>query len=79
MATASRTAHGGARRLDAITNEQVQKLKLSLTHRVPKTVNNVLTLLNTLLKKAVEWNELERLPCTIRFTSFDTVSVRTWR
>ena len=56
----------GARRLDAITNEQVQKLKLALTHRAPKTVNNVLTLLNTLLKKAVEWNELDRLPCTIR-------------
>lgn len=56
----------GARRLDAITNEQVQKLKLALTHRVAKTVNNVLTLLNTLLKKAVEWNELDRLPCTIR-------------
>jgi len=29
-------------------------------------VNNVLTLLSTLLKKAVEWGELERLPCTIK-------------
>ena len=43
----------GAQRLDAITNEQVQKLTLASTHRAPKTVNNVLTLLNTLLKKAV--------------------------
>jgi hypothetical protein len=25
--------------LDAITNEQVQKLKLALAHRAPKTVN----------------------------------------
>ena len=45
----------GAKRLDAITNEQVQRLKLTLANRAPKTVNNVLTLLSTLLKKAVEW------------------------
>jgi len=56
----------GAKRLDAITNEQVQRLKLTLADRAPKTVNNVLTLLSTLLKKAVEWGELERLPCTIK-------------
>jgi integrase len=34
--------------------------------RAPKTVNNVLTVLSTLLKKAVEWGELERLPCAIK-------------
>jgi integrase len=51
----------GPKRLDAITNEQVQRLKLALTHRAPKTVNNVLTVL-----KAVEWGELERLPCAIK-------------
>lgn len=56
----------GPKRLDAITNEQVQRLKLALTHRSPKTVNNVLTVLSTLLKKAVEWGELERLPCAIK-------------
>lgn len=56
----------GAKRLDAITNEQVQRLKLALTHRAPKTVNNVLTVLRTMLKKAVEWGELDRLPCTIK-------------
>ena len=38
----------GAKRLDAITNEQVQRLKLALSHRAPKTVNNVLTVLSTL-------------------------------
>jgi hypothetical protein len=38
-----------SKRLDAITNEQVQRLKLALTHRAPKTVNNVLTVLSTLL------------------------------
>ena len=45
----------GSRRLDAITNEQVQRLKLALSERAPKTVNNVLTVLSSLLKKAVEW------------------------
>jgi integrase len=44
----------------------VQRLKLALSHRSPKTVNNVLTVLSTLLKKAVEWGELERLPCAIK-------------
>ena len=44
----------------------VQRLKLALSDRAPKTVNNVLTVLSTLLKKAVEWGELERLPCTIK-------------
>ena len=28
--------------------------------------NNVLTVLNVLLKKAVEWDVIERMPCTIR-------------
>jgi integrase len=56
----------GAKRLDAITNEQVQRLKLALSERSPKTVNNVLTVLSTLLKKAVEWGEIERLPCVIK-------------
>ena len=56
----------GPKRLDAITNEHVQKLKLSLLQRKPKTVNNVLTVLNTVLKKAVEWGELDKLPCTIK-------------
>jgi integrase len=56
----------GSKRLDAISNEQVQRLKLALANRAPKTVNNVLTVLSTLLKKAVEWGELERLPCAIK-------------
>ena len=56
----------GLKPLDAISNEQVQRLKLALTNRAPKTVNNVLTVLSTLLKKAVEWGELERLPCAIK-------------
>src|SRR5712691_7076291 len=56
----------GNKRLDAITTESVQQLKHQLTDRAPKTVNNVLTVLNVLLKKAVEWDVIDRIPCTIR-------------
>ncbi len=56
----------GSKKLDAITTEQVQQLKHHLRHRAPKTVNNVLTVLNVLLKKAVEWNVIDRMPCMIR-------------
>jgi len=56
----------GAKRLDAITTSDVQKLKHRLREHAPKTVNNVLTVLSVLLKKAVEWDVIERVPCTIR-------------
>jgi len=56
----------GSKRLDAITNEDVQRLKRALAERAPKTVNNVLTVLSTMLKAAVEWDIIERVPCTIR-------------
>jgi integrase len=56
----------GDKRLNAITNEHVQRLKLKLANKSPKTVNNVLTVLSILLKTAVEWGELDRLPCTIK-------------
>lgn len=32
----------------------------------PKTVNNALAVLSVLLKKAVEWGVIDRMPCTIR-------------
>jgi integrase len=56
----------GSKRLDAITNEAVQRLKHDLRSKSVKTVNNVLTVLNVLLKKAVEWEVIERMPCNIR-------------
>ncbi len=52
----------GHKRLDAISAEDVQQLK----GKSPKTVNNILTVLNTLLKKAVEWGVLDRMSCTIK-------------
>ena len=56
----------GSQRLDTITNEDVQRLKVRLGIRAPSTVNNVLTVLSTLLKTAVAWDILERVPCTIQ-------------
>jgi integrase len=44
----------------------VQRLKLALVERAPETVNDVLTVLSTLLNRAMEWGELQRLPCTIK-------------
>lgn len=56
----------GAKKLDEITNEDVQHLKGHLHGKSSKTVNNVLSVLNTLLKVAVEWDVIDRMPCTIR-------------
>ena len=56
----------GARKLDAITTEDIQRLKAMLRGKSAKTVNNVLTVLNVLLKKASEWDVIERVPCVIR-------------
>jgi hypothetical protein len=44
----------GSKKLDAITNEDVQRLKGRLVKKAAKTVNNILTVLNVVLKKAVE-------------------------
>ena len=56
--------------------EQVQRVKKHLATRKPKTVNNVLTVLNTLLKKAVEWGVIDRMPCTIRLLRVAKPSAR---
>ena len=66
----------GTKRLDAITNAEVQDLKAQLRDRAPKTVNNVLGVLSVLLKKAVEWEVVERMPCTIRLLPTPKPSVR---
>ena len=56
----------GHQNIDAITSEDVQHLKGRLSTKAAKTVNNILTVLNVLLKKALEWNVIDRVPCTIR-------------
>jgi integrase len=65
----------GTKKLDAITIEQVQELKYALRSRSPKTVNNVLTTLNVTLKTAVDWDVIERMPCTIRLLKVPKPSV----
>lgn len=64
----------GARRLDAITTEQIQRLKHSLHDSSAKTVNNILAVLNILLKKAVEWSVIAQMPCSIRLLPIPTPS-----
>ena len=54
------------RRLDDIHDADVQKLKAELADLSPKTVNNVLCVLNTMLKVAVEWNVLEAMPARVK-------------
>ena len=56
----------GNRPLDRISTEDVQRFKTKLAKKSPKTVNNILTVLNVLLKKAVEWGVISQMPCTIR-------------
>ena len=56
----------GRHKLDAISTEDIQRLKSRLGSKAPKTVNNVLTTLNTLLKVAVEWGVIDETPCTIK-------------
>jgi integrase len=56
----------GHKRLDAIKSEDVQRLKRNLEAKSPKTVNNILAVLSVLLKKAVEWEVIERMPCTVK-------------
>ena len=55
----------GHKLLNAITNEDVQRLKSWMVTKSPKTVNNALAVLSVLLKKAVEWDVIDRMPCTI--------------
>jgi integrase len=56
----------GDKRLDAISNEDIQALKLRLQNRSPKTANNVLTVVSVLLKTAVEWQVIDALPCRVK-------------
>ncbi len=62
----------GSRRLDSLRNEDIQTLKADMATKGAKTVNNVLTALSKCLKVAVEWDVMERVPCTIRLLKVST-------
>ncbi len=55
----------GGMALDAITTQAVQQMKGELSVKAAKTVNNVLTVLNVLLKTAVSWGVIDRMPCAV--------------
>ncbi len=55
----------GKKRLDMISDRDVQGLKGSLAERKPKTVNNILTVLGNTLRVAVRWKVIATMPCSI--------------
>ena len=65
----------GKTRLDAIVSESVEQIKFALQAKSVKTTNNVLTVLGVLLKKAVEWSVIDRMPCTIRLLKVPKASM----
>src|SRR5262249_49158415 len=65
----------GHKRLDTISTEDVQRLKQHLSTKKPKTVNNVLTVIGTLLKKAIEWGVIGAMPCVVRLLKVTAGSV----
>lgn len=52
-------------RLDKIRHEQVQELKASLKSHEDKTVNNILAILSRLLRRAVDWGAIDKMPCKV--------------
>ncbi len=56
----------GSKRLDRISNEDVQRVKNRLRGKARKTVKNILTVLSMLMKVAVEWDVIGEVPCTIK-------------
>jgi integrase len=63
----------GPKRLDAVTDEDVQVLKTSLADRRRKTPNNVLTVLSNVLRIAVKWKVIAVMPCTVDFYKVSNV------
>jgi integrase len=66
----------GDKRLDEIGNEDVQRLKNALKERAPKTVNNVLSVLNTMLRTAVDWKVILAMPCRVRMLRVPRTEMR---
>ena len=55
----------GMKRLDALTDEDVQQLKAAFQDRSVKTVNNCPSTLSMMLKMAVRWKVIDRMPVEI--------------
>lgn len=63
--------------LDQVTAARIQKLKAAMAHLQPKSVNNVLSPISMMLKKAVEWKVIDEMPCHIRLLKV-TLSEPAW-
>ena len=63
----------GKKRLDQITDEDVQDIKAALATRNRKTVNNVLALLHHTLRIALKWKVITAVPCTIELYKVSNV------
>jgi integrase len=57
-------APAGLVEVDRQKSEDVERLKCALRTRAAKTANSVLAVLSVLLKKAVEWEVIDRMPCS---------------
>jgi integrase len=56
----------GCRRLNEVTNVDIQRIKAEMADKSPKTVNNALCALSVMLKKSIEWGVIDVMPCTIK-------------
>src|SRR5260370_40639142 len=65
----------GHKKLDTIKSEDVQHLKDRLNTKAAKTVNNILTVLNVLLKKAVNWDVIDRMPFAMTLLAVPKTSI----
>lgn len=63
----------GAMRLDRLGDELVQRFKGELVEdgMANKSINNVLTALSVMLKRAVDWKVIDAMPCRIRLLKWD--------
>jgi len=55
--------------LNEVSASSVSALRTALANRSPKTVNNVLSPLNSCLKLAAEWEEIPTMPCRIKISA----------
>ena len=56
----------GALRLSEVDDAALQRLKGRMVELDPKTVNDVLGVLSKLLKTAIEWKDIDVMPCVIK-------------
>jgi integrase len=65
----------GHLRLNEITIEDVQRLKLALADRSPKTLNNVLSIFNSIMKVAEQWGVIAVIPVKAKWLKTTTPSM----